>query len=339
MKGIDVSSHQGSIDWSKIKSQIDFAIIRCGYGDNVEKQDDTQFLNNVNGCISNNIPFGVYLYSYAKNLAGEESITSEVEHTKRLLNKISAKPFCVYIDMEDDSTTYLKKTLLTDYALEFCNQISKLGYKAGVYANENWFKNYLNVKAIREQGYSIWCAKYSNNKPNIDSDYDIWQYSSSGSVNGISGNVDMNEMSNDIRSSSTTTSSNNKNVDITYQIWDDVKNRWLSNVINDSDYAGIFGHDVCCVYANTNVGNVYYKVHYKGGKWLPEVQNRNDFAGLKNKPIDGFMIKSDSKQLTYRVHLRRKAKWLPWVTGYNQNDSNNGYAGIIGQEIDAIQIK
>lgn len=126
---------------------------------------------------------------------------------------------------------------------------------------------------------------------------------------------------------------------ITYQTWDDVKNNWLPNVVNDTDYAGIYGHDVCCIYANANIGNVYYKVHYKSGKWLPEVKNRSDYAGIFNKPIDGFMIKSDSKQLKYRVHLRRKNKWLGWVTGYNTNDSNNGYAGIIGQEIDAIQIK
>ena len=132
---------------------------------------------------------------------------------------------------------------------------------------------------------------------------------------------------------------NKLNVDITYQTWDDVKNKWLPNVVNDSDYAGIYGHDVCCIYANASIGNVYYKVHYKGGKWLPEVKNREDYAGLYNKPIDGFMIKSDTKQLTYRVHLRRANKWLPWVTDYNQNDSNNGYAGILGQEIDAIQIK
>lgn len=338
MKGIDVSSHQGTIDWAKVKSQIDFAIIRCGYGDNITSQDDSQFLNNVNGCISNEIPFGIYLYSYAKNLAGNESIASEIEHCKRLLSQISVRPFCIYIDMEDDSTAYLGKLMLSNFALEFCKQLSSLGYKTGVYANENWFKNYLNVKAIAEQGYSIWCAKYSQNKPNIDADYDIWQYSSNGIISGIIGNVDMNEMYNDIRNSNNSSTSNNK-VDITYQTWDDVKNKWLPNVVNDSDYAGLFGHDVCCVYANTNVGNVYYQVHYKGGKWLPEVKNREDYAGIYNKPIDGFMIKSDIKQLTYRVHLRRSNKWLPWVTGYNQNDSNNGYAGILGQEIDAIQIK
>lgn len=128
--------------------------------------------------------------------------------------------------------------------------------------------------------------------------------------------------------------------DVTYQVWDDVKNKWLPNVKNDSDYAGIFGHDVCAVFANLSRGNIFYKVHYKGGKWLPEVKNRTDYAGLFNKPIDGLMIKTDTgAKLYYRVHLRRSNKWLPWVTGYNANDNNNGYAGIIGQEIDGIQIK
>lgn len=128
--------------------------------------------------------------------------------------------------------------------------------------------------------------------------------------------------------------------DVIYQTWDDVLNTWLPNVVDDTDYAGIFKHDVCCVYAHANIGDLYYKVHYKGAtKWLPEVKNRTDYAGLYNRPIDGFMIKSNKRKLTYRVHLRNKKKWLPWVTGYNEKDSENGYAGILGQEIDAIQIK
>ena len=128
--------------------------------------------------------------------------------------------------------------------------------------------------------------------------------------------------------------------DVFYQVWDDVKNKWLPNVKNDSDYAGIFGHDVCAVFANLSIGNIIYKVHYKGGKWLPEVKNREDYAGLFNKPIDGLMMKTETgTQIYYRVHLRRTNKWLPWVTGYSESDNNNGYAGIIGQEIDGIQIK
>lgn len=134
---------------------------------------------------------------------------------------------------------------------------------------------------------------------------------------------------------------------ILYQIYDDVHKTWQPNVKNDYDYAGIFGSDVDCVAANLSRGNVRYKVHTWGGDiyekypnsgWLPEVANRTDFAGVKGRPIDGFMIIGD-KALTYRVHLRKRNLWLPWVTGYDTMDAINGFAGILGQPIDAIQIK
>ena len=128
--------------------------------------------------------------------------------------------------------------------------------------------------------------------------------------------------------------------DVIYQVWDDVKNVWLPNVKNLTDYAGLFGHDVCCIYASLSNGDIFYRVHTKGGKWLPEVKNRTDYAGLYNKPIDAVCFKTNiGKTVKYRVHLHRTNKWLPWVTGYSTNDSENGYAGIIGQEIDAVQIE
>lgn len=128
-------------------------------------------------------------------------------------------------------------------------------------------------------------------------------------------------------------------IDVTYQVWDDVKNAWLPNVKNLEDYAGIFGHDVCAVFASLSSGNIFYRVHTKGGKWLPEVKNREDYAGLFNKPIDALCIRTDTgKTVKYAVHLRRSNRWLPFVTGCNTADSNNGYAGILGQEIDGIKI-
>lgn len=293
LKGIDVSSHNGNIDWGKVKSQIDFAIIRLGYGDNVERQDDSYFIKNVNGCISNNIPFGVYIYSYALNLGGSESIQSEIDHTKRMLSKISQKPFCVYIDMEDDSTIKLGKTLLTNFALEFCKQIAQAGYKAGVYANENWFKNYLNCSTIASYGYSIWCAEYSEYKPNISSNYDIWQYSSTGHLNGINGVVDMNYMYNNIIGSQPTPTPVDSKV------------------------------------------NVYYRVKTQKHGWLSEVKNLNDYAGWGNSPITDVAIKVDRGSVKYRVSPKNK-NFLPYVTGYNINDSKMGYAGN-GTPIDRIE--
>ena len=128
-------------------------------------------------------------------------------------------------------------------------------------------------------------------------------------------------------------------IDVTYQVWDDVKNTWLPNVKNLEDYAGIFGHDVCALFASLSSGNIFYRVHTKGGKWLPEVKNREDYAGIFNKPIDALCIRTDTgKTVKYAVHLRRRKRWLPFVTGCNTADSNNGYAGILGQEIDGIKI-
>ena len=128
-------------------------------------------------------------------------------------------------------------------------------------------------------------------------------------------------------------------ISVIYQVWEDVGNRWLPEVTDLTDYAGLYGKDVCCVYARLTSGNIFYKVHYTGGYWLPEVKNREDYAGLFNKPIDGLMMRTDTgKTIKYAVHLRRENRWLPFVSGYDADDFANGYAGILGQEIDGIKI-
>ena len=205
--GIDVSAHQGKINWENVSNYgIDFSILRLGYGDNLSYQDDNQFVNNVNGVTKHNIPYGVYLYSYAVRLSGSaglnvssESIDSEVEHVFRLLNSLDANQkknlkLPVYIDMEDSSTLFLGRNVLTQYADRFCSKIVQGGYQCGIYANKSWFNNYLDAIYL-EKKYHIWLAHYTDNY-NERSDYarmyQIWQYSSNGSVSGISGNVDMN---------------------------------------------------------------------------------------------------------------------------------------------------
>lgn len=192
--GIDVSTYQGNVNWERVKPNIGFAILRCGFGSDYSHQDDNQYARNVAECERLNIPFAVYLYSYATT---EAMIESEAAHTLRLID--GHKPFCVFIDMEDASTASLGKATLTAFAKKFCESVKSKGFNVGVYANQNWFRNYLDVKALRECGYAIWCAKYSTEEPKIDAEFDIWQYSSSGTVDGISGRVDMNKMYNDIR--------------------------------------------------------------------------------------------------------------------------------------------
>lgn len=183
LKIIDVSNWQGKIDWSKAKGYIDGAIIRCGWGKDLEKQDDPMFVRNVEACITNGIPFGVYLYSYAKTI---ERAKSEAQHVLRLLEPYKGKlSYPVYLDLEEAGT----QTGAVERAKVFGDIIEKAGYWCGIYANEWWWKTYL--KSGLDQ-YTKWVAKYSGEPKGINGTYDIWQYSSKGSVPGITGNVDMN---------------------------------------------------------------------------------------------------------------------------------------------------
>ena len=177
---IDVSKHQGIIDWEKVKGQIDGAIIRCGYGDNIASQDDVQFKRNADECTRLNIPFGVYIYSYAKTA---EQAKSEAEHVLRKIKGYDLS-LPVYLDLEEAGT----ERGAVERAIIFGDIIEKAGYWCGIYANLNWWQKYLGSKLDR---FTKWVARYSPEKPNIQG-MDMWQYSSVGTINGISGKVDMN---------------------------------------------------------------------------------------------------------------------------------------------------
>ena len=184
LKLIDVSVYQGNIDWQEAKKHIDGVIIRCGYGSDNTDQDDKKFKQNIEACIKYDIPFGVYLYSYAKNI---EKAKSEAAHVIRLLKPYKDKiSYPVYYDLEEAGT----EQGAVEKALVFGEIIETEGYWCGIYANQYWWRTYLKDGLDR---YTKWVAKYSNEKPSgISGTYDIWQYSSRGSVPGIEGNVDMN---------------------------------------------------------------------------------------------------------------------------------------------------
>lgn len=175
---IDVSSHQGVIDWEKVKSHIDGAILRVGYGQDIAKQHDKQFQRNASECTRLGIPFGVYLYSYAKD---EKGAKGEAQH---ILNQIKGLKldYPVYIDLEEPGTEAYAKIV----GNTVCSLIERAGYWAGIYASENWWKNYL--KGVNN--YTKWVAKYSSSTPKVNA-YDMWQYTSGGTINGINGRVDV----------------------------------------------------------------------------------------------------------------------------------------------------
>lgn len=184
MKVIDVSVHQGRIDWAKVKGNIDGAIIRCGYGSDIRSQDDARFKENVEACIKYGIPFGVYLYSYAKTIAGAKS---EALHVIRLLAPYKGKlSFPVYYDLEEAGT----ESGAVGRAIVFGELIEEEGYWCGIYANQYWWQSFLKDGLDK---YTKWVAKYSESKPTgISGTYDIWQFTSKGRIPGISGNVDVN---------------------------------------------------------------------------------------------------------------------------------------------------
>ena len=186
-KGIDVSYHNGTIDWKKVKqSEVEYAIIRCGYGTNDKSQDDKKWEENVKGCIDNNIPYGVYLYSYADTV---EKASSEADHAIRLLQGKKLK-YPVYYDLEEDKLRdKISKQTIADIAQTFCDKLSAKGYTVGIYANKDWFTNYLTDS--RFNNWTKWVAQY-NTVCNYKGKYDMWQCSSTGRVPGISGNVDLN---------------------------------------------------------------------------------------------------------------------------------------------------
>lgn len=186
-KGIDVSEFQGSIDWAKVKKDgIEFAILRAGFGMDITSQDDKYIERNIEECERLNIPFGVYLFSYANTV---EKARSEAEHTLRLI-KGHKLTLGVWYDIEDTNTSgSVSKSSLTNIINTYCNTIKNAGYEAGIYANLNWLENKIE-KSVQET-WPIWVAQY-NNECQYDKKYVIWQYTSRGKVDGISGNVDMN---------------------------------------------------------------------------------------------------------------------------------------------------
>ena len=187
IKGIDVSTFQKKIDWEKVKNDgIKFAILRVGYGMDIESQDDEYIERNISECERLGIPIGVYLFSYANTVA---KASSEAEHTLRLVagHKL---PMGVWYDIEDNKTSgSVSKSTLTDIINKYCTIIKDAGYKVGIYANLNWLNN--KIDSSLQDKYDIWVAQY-NNTCDYKKDYIMWQYSSKGKVNGINGNVDMN---------------------------------------------------------------------------------------------------------------------------------------------------
>jgi len=177
LTGIDVSKHNGRIDWQKVKaSGVDFVIIRAGYGRELS-QKDPLFEDNYRGAKAAGLKVGAYWYSYATT--GEDAI----KEARTFLQVVKGKQFefPLYYDIEEKNQMTAANILIT----AFCNEIEKAGYFAGFYANRSTVQNYVS-QATREK-YSLWIAEWN---PVQHVSAPMWQRSAAERVNGIDGYVD-----------------------------------------------------------------------------------------------------------------------------------------------------
>lgn len=207
IKGIDVSSYQGTIDWNKVKSDgIKFAILKIIRKD---LTSDKQFENNWKGCEKAGVEIkGVYNYSYAT------TVEKAKEDAKKVLEILNGRQTTVWLDVEDDCQKNLGK-LLVEIIKAYAKVIKDAGLEFGVYTGQSFYNCYL--KQYENFDYPMWIARYGTNNGTAQESYEpkaknvlIWQYTSKGSVNGISGNVDMNLWLDDVEAVETESKASSK---------------------------------------------------------------------------------------------------------------------------------
>lgn len=186
VKGIDVSKWQGDVDFEKVRNEgYSFVIINAGYGKYIS-QKDPFFEDNYRKAKAAGLGVGAYWYSYAADVA------SARQEADVFLQAVQGKQFDypLAFDIEDSSQLTLPKVIIGDMVEAFCGRLEECGYYASLYS----YASFLNDKVpdyVRSK-YDIWVAAFDVSKPSYSGTYGMWQYSSSGRVNGVSGDCDLN---------------------------------------------------------------------------------------------------------------------------------------------------
>lgn len=366
---IDVSGHDGLIDWDSAKEHIEGVIIRIGYGNDYAYQDDKQAVQNMDECERLGIPYGVYIYSYAMTMQETES---EISHTLRMLkgrNPVRG----VWFDMEDadeykknhgmDVYSEEDRTLLTDICIRFIEEMHSRGYITGVYANYDYYKNVLDTNRLyMTEGFNMWLAHWDVEEP--DMDCMMWQFGAYKiGDHEFDGNIYYADYSSPYKDAYIETSAQaGRKVNVIYQAQID-GDYWLPQVINDEDYAGIRGRNITGITLSTDIGYAVYRV-YSNGRWLAYVDSRNsDISDYYNgyagngysiEAVEVYYYTPDTllyneaphyqaftengyKYAYYRVSTTGN-DYFPYQTDNERNDRQDGYAGIYGRKVDRFQI-
>ena len=170
---------------------MEFAIIRCGYRGSKTGclVEDPYFERNLSGAKAAGVNVGLYFFTQA---ISEVEAVEEASMALALCDGLELE-YPIYIDTEgaggNGRADGLETEPRTNVCRAFCATVENAGYRAGVYASRNWWKN--NLRAEELDGYEAWLAEYRD-IPLYDGYYSLWQYTSKGSVNGIEGRVDLN---------------------------------------------------------------------------------------------------------------------------------------------------
>jgi len=184
-KGLDISSYQKGINFDEIKAKVDFLILRAGFtgwgGDGTNKNKDNCFEDFYNKAKSRGIPVGAYWYSCANTYEKGKS-EAEYVYNNCLKGKQFEYPICM--DVEEDRHQQIGKEKIANAIKGFCEFLESKGYYVSIYANSNYFNNYIDTAELSM--YDKWLAVWNSNKPSFKyGDFGLWQNSSNGIIGGM----------------------------------------------------------------------------------------------------------------------------------------------------------
>lgn len=306
----DFSAWNGVVDWNRVKTAgLTHAILK------VIRRDfdpDKQFENNWKGCQLAGVHIcGVYNYVYTPTV--EEAIVA----AKRVLEALDGRKVKVWMDIEDTCMQNLGSDLI-DIIKAYKHTIEEAGYEFGIYTGMAWYGSYIAPYADEEiLNCDCWIARYylgydemtldtdpnEDKKPSVARNLVGWQYTSSGVVDGVDGVCDLSVFYGEHEETASDT--------------DDTDNEETAD--NSSEAV-----------------DVTYAAYTD--RWWDEVTNDSDWAGKgDDTAIKAIAIRVSRGDVKYRVHLLNGG-WLPYVTGCDYDDFDNGYAGDKKHEIDAVEI-
>ena len=338
MKGIDISSWQGNVNMKRVRDEggVKRVILRAGWGKN---NIDPKYAANAQAMLNLDISGGIYWFSYAYT---EQMATNEGKYAVEAAKKYWKKCYIAF-DFEYDSVNYARKNgvnptkqMATAFAINFLTEVQNAGFIPMLYLNQDYWNNYLDVEKIKQfiPGLKVWYACWYNaNKTDIVKDLsdsikakiDVWQYSSKGSVPGINGNVDMDEVYFDDESDIEPVPVNPSVITPNINISDFQRNANIDGyskkaIHEDLAVDGIDGPKTQAVRRSINLQAVFNKRSlawevYSTGELVKWVQTRMNEMGFDAGVVDGLYGK---KTRTAVVNFQTKnGLAVDGIAGYN----------------------